>query len=107
LHPPPLKPRYDPAKRELRLGDRLVKRFRVPAGNQVLILKAFEEEAWPDRIDDPLPPNSDIDPHERLKAAIKRLNKAQIEHLIQFSGDGTGRAILWSLIPPHIAERRA
>ena len=94
------RPRYDAAQRELSLGDRLVKRYCVRAENQVLILKAFEEEGWPPRIDDPLPPHPDMDGHERLKAAIKRLNKSQIERLIKFSGDGTGKAILWSLIPP-------
>jgi hypothetical protein len=98
------RPQYRAATRELWLGDRLVKRYRVRAENQELMLKAFEEEGWPQRIDDPLPPHPDIDSHERLKAAIKRLNKAQKSALIHFSGDGTGRGILWSLMP---AERRA
>ena len=57
-----LKPHWEPTQRELRLGDRIVKRFRVPARNQELILKSFEEEGWPAHIDDPLPVTGDIDP---------------------------------------------
>ena len=45
-----------------RVGDRVVKQFRVPAGNQELILAAFEEMGWPPHIDDPLPPVHDLDP---------------------------------------------
>src|SRR5947207_475841 len=33
----------------------LVKHFRRPAPNQYLILDVFQEENWPERIDDPLP----------------------------------------------------
>jgi hypothetical protein len=100
FRPNPNRPKYEQGVRELRLGKRLVKRYRVPADNQELILKAFEEEHWPPHIDDPLPPRVDIDPHERLHETIKSLNKSQINRLIRFSGDGTGRGILWSLIPP-------
>src|SRR5688572_13375378 len=92
-------PSYDPALRELWLGDQLVKRFRVPAANQELVLKVFEEEGWPRRIDDTLPPHG-IDSHERLHDTIKSLNKSQINRLIKFSGDGKGQGIIWSLIPP-------
>ena len=48
-------PNWDRQRRELRLGRIVVKQYRVPAENQELILAAFEEEAWPARIDDPLP----------------------------------------------------
>jgi hypothetical protein len=51
-------PAWDPARRELRWGDRLVKRFAVPALLQEVILAAFEEDGWPPRIDDPLPPTA-------------------------------------------------
>jgi hypothetical protein len=95
----PDRPKYESDVRELRLGNRLVKRYRVRADNQELILKAFEEEHWPRHIDDPLPPRANIDPRERLHETIKRLNKAQKARLIRFSGDGTGHGILWSLIP--------
>ena len=60
--PPPaveVKPKWDRARQELRLGDAVVKQFKVPAANQERILAAFEEDGWPVRIDDPLPPSSD------------------------------------------------
>jgi hypothetical protein len=94
------KPRYDPVTRELWLGDRLVKRYRVQAANQILILRAFQELGRPTHIDDPLPPHPEIDPHDRLHDAVKRLNQHQITPLIHFERDGTGCGILWSLIEP-------
>ncbi|MEO1527627.1 MAG: hypothetical protein AAFX06_19530 [Planctomycetota bacterium] len=88
-------PVWDPDKRELRLRDDVVKRFRQPSRNQELVLAAFQEDGWPSRIDDPLPMEIDRDPKERLQATIKSLNRHQIEKQIRFSGDGTGQAILW------------
>jgi len=51
-------PYWDAAQRELKIGDTVVKKFRVPAPIQEQILAAFEEENWTFRIDDPLPPRS-------------------------------------------------
>ncbi len=42
----PVKPLWDPTLRELRVGEILVKRYRVPAKTQELILNAFQEEDW-------------------------------------------------------------
>jgi hypothetical protein len=39
---------------ELRMDGRLVKQFKRPAASQELILAVFEEERWPDKIEDPL-----------------------------------------------------
>ena len=47
---------------EVRYRDEIVKRYRVPAPNQELILAAFEEEGWPQLIDDPLPPQDELNP---------------------------------------------
>lgn len=91
------KPTWDAVRRELRVGDVLVKRFRVPAGNQTLILEAFEEEDWPERIDDPLPPQSGRDSRNRLHEAIKSLNKNHRVALLRFHGDGTGEGIFWEM----------
>jgi hypothetical protein len=90
-------PRWDAARRELRWGAKLVKRFREPALNQELILAAFEEEGWPPHLDDPLPSNGDSDPKERLHDTIKRLNRHQVHRLIHFRGDGSGTGIIWEL----------
>ncbi len=88
-------PRWDAACRELRWGTKVVKRFRVPALNQELILAAFEEECWPPHLDDPLPNNDNTDPKQRLQDTIKRLNRNQVNRLILFRGDGSGTGILW------------
>ncbi len=94
----PLQPQWDPDRRVLRVGDKLVKQFRVPAQNQELILAALEELGWPPHIDDPLPPVHDLDPKLRLRDAISRLNHNQKHALIRFHGDGHGRGIQWELL---------
>tara|TARA_R110002073_G_scaffold27840_4_gene89106 strand:+ start:2301 stop:3068 length:768 start_codon:yes stop_codon:yes gene_type:complete len=89
------KPCWDAAARELRLASTIVKRFRVPARNQETILCVFEEEGWPECIDDPLPINSSIDPQTRLHDAINRLNRHQANPLLSFHGNGKGTGIAW------------
>jgi hypothetical protein len=91
-------PHWDAQGRELRIGGRLVKRFKWPAANQETVLAAFEEEGWRRRIDDPLPPVADILPSARLSDAIKRLNGHQKNALIRFRGDGTGEGVTWELV---------
>ena len=90
-------PRWDWVRRQLRVGDLIVKQFRMPAPNQETILAAFEEEGWPIRIDDPLPPLPDLDPKRRLHDAINKLNRNQKQRVLKFRGDGTGRGIYWEL----------
>ncbi len=63
-------PKWDCLRQELRLGDLLVKRFKVRAPNQERVLSAFEEEGWPACIDDPLPRCTDQDPKRRLHETI-------------------------------------
>jgi hypothetical protein len=76
----------------------VVKRFREPAPNQVAILRAFEEEGWPARIDDPLFGGlNGAQAKQRLHDAIKRLNASQLHQRIRFHGDGTGTGIWWEL----------
>jgi hypothetical protein len=91
------KPCWNGARRELSLKGAVVKRFRVPAQNQEVILGAFEEEGWPDHIDDPLPGSRDIDPVTRLHDAINRLNGCQTHRLLRFSGNGTGTGVSWAI----------
>jgi hypothetical protein len=95
-----LVPKWDYERQELRLGARVVKQFKVPAPNQEQILAAFEEEGWPVRIYDPLPPNRDNpeqDPKRRLHDTIGSLNRHQKNRLIRFVGDGSGEGIRWEL----------
>jgi len=92
------KPCWNSRRRELCLGDTVVKHFRVPAATQQLILRVFEEECWPEHIDDPLPSSVDIDPHTRLHDAIHRLNGHQTNRLLRFKGNGNGTGVRWELL---------
>lgn len=96
-HRASLKPRWDAARRELSLGGRMVKQFHVPARNQELILSAFQQEDWPESIDDPLAAEIDIDPKTRLNDAIYRLNHKQLTCLLRFHVNRHGSAVCWSL----------
>lgn len=93
-------PIWDGARHELRVGKMLIKRFKVPAGNQEAILGAFQEEGWPARIDDPLSPRRGQEPKRRLHDAINSLNRNQKRRLIRFHGDGTGQGVCWSFVEP-------
>ena len=75
-----------------------MKRFRVPAANQEIILAAFQEEGWPEFIDDPLVPMPDQEPKRRLQATIKSLNRHQLVPLIRFHGNGNGRQVHWQAL---------
>jgi hypothetical protein len=94
--PPEAVPIWDARARVLRFDGRVVKHFKVPAGNQELVLCAFEEEGWPRTIDDPLPPAAGLDAKRRLHDTINRLNRNQKHRLIHFSGNGSGRAVCWA-----------
>ena len=102
-------PHWDPERRVLRLGARVVKYFRQPSANQEAVLSAFEEANWPSQIDDPIPPRDEQDSKRRLNRTIERLNKHQSEHLLRFHGDGTGQAICWEPLsaPARVKVRRA
>ncbi len=92
-------PVWDAARRELRFAGQIVKRYRVPARNQALILEAFQEDGWPQHIDDPLPPEGEQDPKHRLQATVKSLNRNQLAPLIRFHGNGNGLQVYWEVVP--------
>jgi hypothetical protein len=77
----------------------IVKRFRVPAANQELILMAFEEEGWPPHLSDPLPGKGEVPAKRRLSDAIKNLNAHQCRHRLRFHGDGRGLGVFWEPLP--------
>jgi hypothetical protein len=93
-HPDEIVPFWDSQRRELRIGDILVKRFRQPARNQETILAVFQEDGWPPRIDNPIAGGDGQDAQDRLHASVRRLN-LQSRPLIRFQSDGTGEGILW------------
>jgi hypothetical protein len=82
---------------ELWVNGTLVKRLDIRATNQIAILKAFQEENWPARVDDPLHPNGGDD-KARLRATIHCLNGYQHPPSIRFFADGSGHGIRWELI---------
>lgn len=89
------KPTWDRDRHELRVGDLIAKAYKVPSPNQETILTVFEEEGWPPRIDDPLPPHPELIAKRRLHDTIKALNRNQKRRLVRFLGDGTGEGIRW------------
>lgn len=99
-------PHWDSDLRELRHGALVIKRFRSPAPNQESILKTFEEENWPKRIDDPLPPKAGQESKRRLHDTINSLNRKQVIQRIRFFGDGTGEGVCWELICCGAKSRR-
>lgn len=95
-----MKPHWNGNRRELTLNGVVVKRFRQPSANQEAVLAAFEEEGWPEKVYDPLPPSPVITPQRRLQDTVYRLNRRQFGgQLIKFSMDGTGEAVLWQITP--------
>ena len=95
-------PQWDKERQELRVEGLVVKQFKVPAPNQELILATFQEEGWPPRVDDPLPPHPDQDSKRRLHDTITTLNRHQKHRLIRFSGDGRGQGVRWELLFPQL-----
>lgn len=73
----------------------------LAAPHITLILDAFEEDSWAERIDDPLPsgPNP-----ERLRDAVRSLNRDLT--LLRFRTDGTGRGLRWEPDESHRRQRR-
>ena len=99
------KPHWDAEARELRFNGIVIKRYKWQAMNQEIVLHAFEEEGWPQRIDDPLPPQPEQDPKRRLCDTIKCLNRKQANQLIRFHGDGTGEGVSWESLSDQSENR--
>ena len=80
---------WDRMSGELKCNDQLIRRVRVAvAKNLVCILDAFQEDAWPDRIDSPLKPGTE--PRDAIKVLNCGLKR------IKFHADGINQGIAWS-----------
>ena len=90
-------PKWDRDERVLRLGERIVKRFKWRALNQEIVLSAFEEEHWPPTIYDPLPPLRDQDSKRRLQDTVKALNRNQDRSLLRFHTN-QGEGVWWEIL---------
>lgn len=87
-----LKPRWDADARRLWFGDQICKQFRGPAPNQEKILAVFQEDDWPERIDDPFPNSAVVDRRQRLSDTVRRLKDTKC---VRFEMDGTGEGVRW------------
>ncbi len=93
----PGRPRWDGARRELRVGEEVVKRFRQPALAQESILAEFERQGWPPRVVNPLPRGRSRDPKRHLRDTLKSLNRHQKVRRLLFEADGAG-GVLWRVV---------
>jgi len=88
-------PTWDAHRQQLRLGDVVVKEFKVPSENEMTILAAFEEQRWSSRIDDPLWQWSEESAQQRLNETVLDLNLSQKNRLIRFIAEATGEGVRW------------
>lgn len=98
-----LKPRWDAKRGVLWFGGQVVKRYLRPAPNQTTILAAFQEEGWPEMIDDPIPGGSD-DPKGRLHDTVKNLNQTLDGRGLRFHTCRFGQGVRWEALPAIAAE---
>jgi hypothetical protein len=96
-------PMWRKDSRELLVNGTTIKKFVVPARNQVRILDAFEEEHWVPQIDDPLPPVAQLNQRLRLNKTIHRLNHSLHPPLLHFSCEH-GESISWQRMEPRVAR---
>jgi hypothetical protein len=79
-------PSWDRQRRELSIGRTVIKRYCVPAGNQEIILSAFQEEAWPAHIDE--------DGRFAIKGGFRILERDALDIQVRIFG-GKSRRLLW------------
>ncbi len=83
-------PRYDSVRRLLTYQGKTIKQFKQPAKHQECVLRAFEEDGWRPKIDDPLP-------RGKLPQTIRDLNRNMKDTSIRFEADGTGEGVMWNV----------
>jgi hypothetical protein len=88
-------PQWDDQKCELKFDGEIICVFKFPnrAQNPITILNSFQEENWPDRIFNPLPPSIR---GTSLKSRLRRLND-QTKRKIKFRPEKNGTWIAWCL----------
>ena len=86
-------PEWNHDRGELTFQGELIRRVRVGVATQIVkILDAFQLQGWPDRIGSPI--NDDMTHRDAIRALNSRLTA------IRFCSDGTGRGVLWEIVPP-------
>jgi hypothetical protein len=82
--------------RELWFGETLIKKFAQPSDNQVQILKTFQDEGWPQRIEAPKYLRADS---KKLGDAVTALNKHHFTPgVLRFTRDGLAAGVCWEAI---------
>jgi hypothetical protein len=89
------RPRWDRDRRELWLGDTLVKKFthHNRPEHQELLLDGFQEQGWAEWVDDPLAPG-------KLTQTLRDLNKTLEPGMIRFKQSGNGESVGWERVRP-------
>jgi hypothetical protein len=82
-------PVWEGTSRRLMFRGQECKRFRRPAPDQEKILAAFQEEGWPEAIDDPLTSG-------KLSRTVESLND-RLQH-IKFSLNGANTGVCWRAV---------
>lgn len=88
-------PHWDQETRELRWQGKVIKRLVRQAEVQSQILEAFQRAGWPRTIRDPLPADGIVPPAQRLRDAVKNLNRRLEADTIRFHTNGCGNGIEW------------
>ena len=88
-------PQWDGDRSRLLMDGKVIRTVSRLAKNVVQILRAFEDDGWPDRIDDPIT-GPEANQPTRLHEAIRSLNNGLT--MIRFRSDGTGTGIEWKPI---------
>lgn len=91
-----MKPAWDRQSRTLSFQNETIISYSRHAKNQFLVLDCFQEEDWPNAIDDPLPVDGAIDSRSRAQNTARDLNKRRLVKSIRFGTDGTGEGFTWS-----------
>jgi hypothetical protein len=91
-------PRYDRFKRAFSFQGVVVKQFKRKAPNQETILLAFEEQGWPEEIDNPLPPDEFTAPAVQLHDTLKSLTNDQDPCTLGFLMTSGGTRVRWQVI---------
>ncbi len=99
------RPRWDPVVRTLWVGSAVVKRYQLPAQNQIAVIEEFQRQGWPERIDFPaslVRCKPEAVAKKLQNDTVRNLNRSQHSKLVklQFGGDGTGAGVVWDVVLP-------
>jgi hypothetical protein len=88
----PDRPQWDRALRRLYFGAAVIRQFRREAPEQMRVLDEFERQGWPEQTADPFPAERGVDGAQRLRDAVKNLNRGLTGGL-RFHADGTKHGV--------------